>query len=59
MTYQPADYETARRSLRRKLLPGIVILLILAICVFLLIERKNAPAPPAAHTPPNGAALRR
>jgi hypothetical protein len=38
-----SDYETAKRSLRRKLLPGIVILVILAICIFLLLERNNAP----------------
>lgn len=43
MTNHPTDYETARKSLRRKLLPGIVILIILAICIFLMLERQNAP----------------
>jgi NADH:ubiquinone oxidoreductase subunit 6 (subunit J) len=43
MMHQPKDYESAKRSLRRKMLPGIVILIILAICIFLLIQRKNAP----------------
>jgi len=50
MTYQPSDYETAKRSLRRRLLPGLVILVILAICVFLMLERNNAPVPPSAGT---------
>jgi hypothetical protein len=49
MTHQPKDYETAKQSLRRKMLPGLVILIILAICIVLLVERKNAPVgPPAA-----------
>jgi hypothetical protein len=47
LSYQPVDYESAKRSLRRKLLPGVVIFLILAICIFLLMERKNAPVRPA------------
>jgi hypothetical protein len=47
MTYEPKDYEAAKRSLRRKMLPGIVILIILAICIFLLVERKNAPVRPS------------
>lgn len=52
MTYQPKDYEMAKRSLRGKMLPGIVILIILAICIFLLLEQKNAPVrPPAAPSP--------
>jgi NADH:ubiquinone oxidoreductase subunit 6 (subunit J) len=46
MTYQPNAYETAKRSLRRKMLPGIVILIILALCILLLIQRKNAPVRP-------------
>ena len=48
MTFQSSDYETAKKSLRRKLLPGLVILLILVICIFLLLARKNAPAPPSS-----------
>ena len=46
MTNQTPDYETAKRSLRRKLFPGIVILVILAICIILMLERKNAPVRP-------------
>jgi hypothetical protein len=52
MMYQPSDYEAAKRALRRRLLPGVVILVILAICIFLMVERKNAPVPPGAKTPP-------
>jgi NADH:ubiquinone oxidoreductase subunit 6 (subunit J) len=47
MTYQSKDYESAKRSLTRKLLPGIVILVILAICILLMMARNNAPVPPA------------
>jgi hypothetical protein len=43
MSYQPSDYESAKKSLRRKLIPGVVILLILAICIFLMMQRGNAP----------------
>jgi hypothetical protein len=49
-----SDYETAKRSLRRKLLPGIVILVILAICIFLLLERNNAPLRPPGKQPQAG-----
>ena len=52
MAYEPKDYETAKRSLQGKLLPGLVILIIIAICIFLMIERKNAPAPPASKATP-------
>jgi hypothetical protein len=55
MANYPSDYETARRSLRRKLIPGIVILLILAICLLLMFERKNAPVRPI----PTSTAVRR
>lgn len=49
MNYEPKDYETAKRSLRGKMIPGVVILIILAICIFLMFERKNAPTgPPGA-----------
>ena len=56
MNYQPKDYETARRSLCRKMLPGILILIILVICIILMLERKNAPVPPAGTQQPAGAA---
>jgi hypothetical protein len=46
MNYEPKDYEAAKQSLRRKMLPGVVIFIILAICLFLMFERKNAPTPP-------------
>lgn len=53
MANYPSDYETARRSLRRKLIPGVVILVILAICIFLMVERQNAPVrPPATQAQP-------
>ena len=56
MSYQPKDYQAAKRSLRGKMLPGVVILIILAICIFLLFERKNAPtAVPGAQQPPPAA----
>lgn len=42
MSYEPKDYETARRSLTRKLLPGIIILIIIVICVLLMIFRPPA-----------------
>jgi hypothetical protein len=51
MNYEPKDYETAKQSLRRKMLPGVVILIILAICIFLMFERKNAPRPPGTQQP--------
>ena len=55
MSYQPKDYEAAKRSLRGKMLPGVVILIILAICIFLLFEQKNAPRPPGAQQTPAAA----
>jgi len=54
MANYPTDYETAKRSLRRKMFPGVVILIILALCIFLLIERKNAPVRAPAKQPPAG-----
>jgi NADH:ubiquinone oxidoreductase subunit 6 (subunit J) len=52
MAHQPKDYETAKRSLRHKMVPGVVILIILAICIFLMIVRKDAPVPPTSTRPP-------
>jgi hypothetical protein len=51
MAHQPKDYKAAKQSLQRKLIPGVVILIILAICIFLLIARQNAPAPPSTQSP--------
>jgi hypothetical protein len=52
MAHEQNDYETAKRSLQKKLLPGLIILIILAICIFLMIERKNAPVPPNSRQAP-------
>ena len=56
MSYEPKDYEAAKRSLRGRMLPGLVILIILAICIFLMFERKNAPTrPPGVQQAPAAA----